>query len=268
MNDICVIGCGWLGLPTARSFVNSGKTVGGSTTGTGKLASLAVAGIDPFIYRLGEGLESTIPQVKTYIVNIPPSSVDNYDKHLESLIGYINSLEARLIFCSTTSVYPDVDQKFAENGHAPESLLNMAVPDEARHGTRRSTLLRAEMIAEQVPGCTILRLAGLYGAGRHPITYLSGRTALKSPHAPVNLVHLTDVVATLTRVVESGQSPSIMNVVSGQHPSRRDYYEHIARQKGLPLPGFDETDLSGGKTIDNTRLAEFLGYDPPLRDPD
>ena len=42
---IAVVGCGWLGFPLAKNFVELGNTVIGTTTSSEKLSDLQEAGI-------------------------------------------------------------------------------------------------------------------------------------------------------------------------------------------------------------------------------
>ena len=54
MNKISILGCGWLGLPLAKSLLSKGHEIKGSTTSESKLEMLKNAGILPFQIQLEE----------------------------------------------------------------------------------------------------------------------------------------------------------------------------------------------------------------------
>ena len=49
MTQISILGCGWLGFPLAKRFIEEGYSVNGSTTSESKLSVLENAGINPFL---------------------------------------------------------------------------------------------------------------------------------------------------------------------------------------------------------------------------
>ena len=52
MKQISILGCGWLGLPLAKSLLEKGFSINGSTTSFEKISILDKAGITPFIVSL------------------------------------------------------------------------------------------------------------------------------------------------------------------------------------------------------------------------
>lgn len=260
---ICVIGCGWLGFPLAKRLIAEDFEVFGTTTSTDKLQLLGNSSIKPVLYTIGS--EAPLPQVDVYFVNVPPSGVDNYLRALERLGDSIPQA-SRLIFCSTTSVYRDTPNHWCkESDIRPGVTPDDPDLDIARHGTPRRTLILAEGIIANHPNHLILRLAGLYGGERHPVKYLSGRTNLAAPNAPVNLIHLDDLIDIGLRVITHPPDFKAMNVCSGEHPTRKDYYSIVAQERFLPAPEFNLDDTATGKVIDNSLLVNFMGYNPPLR---
>lgn len=259
----CIIGCGWLGLPLATKLAAEDFMAYGTTTSSEKLPVIESHGVNPILYSLGSELK--LPTADTYFVNIPPSSVADYLPALQRLMDQIPRT-SHLIFCSTTSVYRDTpDHWCLESDVEPGVLPDDPDLDAARHGTPRSTLILAEGIVAQHPNHLILRLAGLYGAGRHPVKYLSGRSGLSSPNAGVNLIHLHDLIEIGFRAISTPPGINVMNVCSGEHPTRKDYYTQQAQLLGITPPLFNSNDLSTGKLIDNSILVDYIGYNPPLR---
>lgn len=262
-----MIGCGWLGLPLAIHLHKNGHQVSGSTRSSSRFEALEMHGIHPFRFDFDLPEEGILPDADITIVTVPPSSSSSY-LHALSVISRDLDPDNHLIFCSTTSVYQDRDGLVCtEAAIAPGDLSSLDDLDTARHGTPRRVLIEAEGIISSHKNHTILRLAGLYGPGRHPIKYLSGRTNLSKPHAPVNLIHQSDIIHLVDVLVGTGDRPDVINVCAGQHPTRMEYYTEVARSLGLPVPHFNLSDSSGGKIIDNQRLIALLGYDPALREP-
>jgi nucleoside-diphosphate-sugar epimerase len=260
---ICVIGCGWLGFPLAKRLISTNFEVFGTTTSSEKLKTLENAGINPVLYALGSA--SPIPVADVYFVNVPPSGVVDYLDALKSLVLQIPT-SARLIFCSTTSVYRDLpDYECLESDVQPGVIPDDPDLDVARHGTPRRTLIQAEGIVAQHPDYLILRLAGLYGGDRHPVKYLSGRANLSTPNARVNLIHLDDLIETGLKVITNAPHFKVMNVCSGEHPTRKEYYIKAAIDRDLTPPEFNLKDTSTGKIIANSLFVNFMGYNPTLR---
>jgi nucleoside-diphosphate-sugar epimerase len=260
---ICIIGCGWFGLPLAKLLISEDFEVLGTTTSHDKLQSLESSGISPVLYSLGTN--TPIPKADVYVVNVPPSGVPEYLSALERLV-YQLPVASRLVFCSTTSVYRDTPNHWClESDVQPGILPDDPDLDTARHGTPRQTLILAEGIVARHPYYLILRLAGLYGGDRHPVKYLSGRTNLSTPNAPVNLIHLDDLIETGLNVITNPPDFKVMNVCSGDHPSRKEYYTKVALVRNLAPPEFNMEDTMTGKLIDNSRLVLYMGYNPPLR---
>lgn len=260
---VCIIGCGWLGFPLAKRLISENFEVFGTTTSPEKLKTLEESGVKPVLYSIGSS--ASLPQASVYFVNIPPSGVEEYVLALEHMVESLPAA-SRLIFCSTTSVYRDVpDHWCQESDIQPGVIPNDPDLDAARHGTPRRTLILAEGIVARYPNHLILRLAGLYGGDRHPVKYLSGRTGLSTPNAQVNLIHLDDLIETGLQVIANPPDFRVINVCSGEHPTRKEYYTGISNVRGLTPPGFNLDDTTTGKLIDNSLLVSFLGYNPPLR---
>jgi nucleoside-diphosphate-sugar epimerase len=256
---IAIIGCGWLGTPLAERFVGAGHTVFGTTTRPGKLPDLAARGIRPSVLDLNSGTVN-VPPADTYVVDIPPSGVERYHEQIRRLAEAIPAAARLVVFCSTTSVYPDEDRTMTEADVPPGQVLRSGDANDAPHGTRRGDLLAAEGAFAERDNHLVLRLAGLYGNDRHPVAYLAGRTGVPRPLAPVNMIHRHDLVAVVHRLVDLGITGEVFNACSDRHPTRQAFYTAAARARGLPLPVFDERDTRGGKRVDSGKLIRRLGY--------
>jgi nucleoside-diphosphate-sugar epimerase len=264
--SIAIVGCGWLGTPLAERLVARGFTVYGTTTATDKIQLLNSKGIHASILRLGSTNSSNdpMPIADIYIVNIPPSGISDYASVMTEFAKSIPESCKQIIFCSTTSVYPDISSVLTESLIPPDYSIVGRQEDEARHGTKRSELLKAENAFWRLGKTTIMRLAGLFGGDRHPVRFLSGKQNLSSPQSRVNLVHLNDLAACIERVIDLEIRNEIINVCASEHPKRKDYYTAMAEKFEIPTPTFDESDTSTGKIISNEKLIQITGITPSL----
>ncbi len=74
---ISILGCGWLGLPLAKSLLSKDYEVKGSTTSESKLEVLKNAGISPFQIQLEEhqiigNIEDFLKETDVLVIDIPP----------------------------------------------------------------------------------------------------------------------------------------------------------------------------------------------------
>jgi nucleoside-diphosphate-sugar epimerase len=104
----------------------------------------------------------------------------------------------------------------------------------------------------------ILRLAGLIGANRHPVKYLSGRT-IENGNMRVNLINRKDVINAIIHVIEKDHWNDIFNLCSPEHPSKADYYNAEARKQGIPAPTFLSSDKIG-KEVSSDKIHQELGF--------
>jgi len=256
---IAVLGCGWLGLPLAQALVEEGYAVAGSTTTPSRLLKLRDAGITPYLLELAPTLTATdrdtlhtlLTGVRTLVLNVPPSAAKgHYVELLQPVCDAATACGVRqVLFVSTTGVYPDEPRTLAETDA-------LAAPNAA------SELLQAEYLftGSGAPfAATIVRLAGLIGPRRPPGRFLAGRTDLPKPQAPVNLIHLTDCIGVLCRIIRQSVWGHTFNASAAHHPTRQAFYTLAAQQLSLSPPTFaQEPDL--GKLIDSTLLRQKTGY--------
>lgn len=259
-NTIGIIGCGWLGLPLAKSLLKNGFTVKGSSTSEKKLAILAQEGIEPYKVILSEteiegNIEAFLKNVITLIINVPPklrgTNTENYVAKMQLLHGYIQKTSIKnVVFVSSTSVYGDFDGVVTEN--------TIPKPD-TKSGKQ---LLDAEhiFIVDKNLQSSIIRFGGLISEDRHPITMLSKREHLKNGQHLVNLIHRDDCIRIITAVIEQNWWGEIINGVYPEHPTKKDYYTAEALKRGLNVPEYDEHSSKKGKIISSNWLINVKKF--------
>lgn len=249
-NTIGIIGCGWLGLPLARSLVLSDYKVHGSTTRKNKLKILEEEGINPFLVILGEDsikgqISEFLDQVDILIINVPPGLRANHrENYVRKVMLLHNEIKQsgvkKIIFVSSTSVYGDVESEVTEE------TLPRPVTESGRQ------LLEAEKIFQDDKSIqtTILRFGGLIGPNRHPVSKLSGKKGLSNGNEPVNLIHLNDCIHLIKSVLENNWWDQIFNGVYPEHPTKGTYYCEIADKYRLPRPEYQTHEsTTNGKII-------------------
>jgi nucleoside-diphosphate-sugar epimerase len=229
INKIAVLGCGWLGLPLAKSLISKKYFVRGSTTTVDKLGLLAQSDIAPFLVHLGQ-IESgddiqLFLDADLLIINVPPgrggNQVDEYENRMQILAEEIKkSTVQKVIFVSSTSVYDEINETIDEETQA---LSN------SESGKR---MLAAEEIIKSIPNVqsTIIRMAGLIGPDRHPGRFFAGKENIPGGLVPVNLIHLDDCIGMIEFVIEKNLWGQTYNGVAPSHPFKTDFYS-LASQK-------------------------------------
>jgi nucleoside-diphosphate-sugar epimerase len=260
MKKISILGCGWLGLPLAKSLVAQGFSVKGSTTSEAKLAVLESANIQAYSIRLTENevignLADFLSESEIVIIDIPPKlrgdGAENFVSKIEILIPFIaQSTVNHVVFISSTSVYADDNTIVSENSQ----------PEPDTESGRQ--LLATEKLLQTNTNfkTTIIRFGGLIGENRHPIHFLAGRKNLENPEAPINLIHQNDCIGIIEAVISQNVKGEVFNAVAPYHPSRKEYYTQKAVALGLPLPEFEEEKVSVGKIIASEKTTLMLHY--------
>lgn len=263
---IAVLGCGWLGLPLAKQLHLDGYIVKGSTTRKTRLQELCNVGIEAFeVHLKPEVIKGNITlflkHVDILIVAFPPKLKTTSTIQLDAIITHlaeaINAASVgHIIYISSTAVF--------EDDIAVNNTFRSITEDTPPDGTskRATQLIRAESILKRklLGHLTILRFGGLIGKSRHPITYLAGQRHIKNPEAPVNLIHLEDCIALIQFYIKAN---ICLNVLIGVNPTcktKKQYYQDIATQLGLPLPEFDTKNVSKGKSIYPKHLLNDLKF--------
>ncbi|MBU2526699.1 MAG: SDR family NAD(P)-dependent oxidoreductase [Bacteroidetes bacterium] len=234
---ISILGCGWLGLPLAKSFVEKEFSVKGSTTSPEKTALLEAHQIAPFVIKLYEnsieGEVTDFLKSSFLVIDIPPGlrnhSKENFVKKIAQLQTALEtSAVAHVIFISSTAVFGDYQGTVDEASIAkPES-----------ESGKQLLACEQNLLESKKYKTTVIRFGGLVGPDRHPVVYLSGRKNLPNGNAPINFIHLVDCIGLIHHVVEH-HIFGIVHGVAPKHPQKATYYQKQAAQRHIPEPEFD-----------------------------
>lgn len=257
MKKISILGCGWIGLPLAEQCVQHGWEVKGSTTRIEKFDLLTNKGIQPYLIQADEPIPATdFFDSPICLINIPPKSktkgAGHAQKQLEHILSHIQGT-TWVIFISSTSVYPDtydwVTESDADPAHPLVELENS--------------------LLSKVPHALILRCGGLMGLDRLPGKYVQGKVLDHGGKAPVNYVHQQDVIRAIQTALETKPGVGgIYNIVSPEHPTRREVMEISCQRHQWPLPQFKEdAEVEPFKLVSGEKFYQAFDFEYHWPDP-
>jgi nucleoside-diphosphate-sugar epimerase len=203
-------------------------------------------------------IDSFLKNSEILIIDIPPKlrsiSSENFVKKIQNLFPFIEKSKIeKVIFISSTSVYSD----------ASSTALRVTESTKPNPETESGKqLLATEILLQSNENfkTTVVRFCGLIGDDRHPIHFLAGRKNIENPEMPINLIHQEDCIGIIQTIIEQDCFGESFNAVAPFHPSRKEYYTQKALEQNLPLPEFDQTKISIGKTILSDKLGITLDY--------
>jgi len=255
---ISLLGCGWLGFPLALNLISRGFRVKGSTTSQEKLAIFKEAGIDPYLVQFNSlGNDPDLYDfldADVLIISVPPGrrSIDglaNYRKMAKTIKDQLAiSKVSKLIFISSTSVYPESNAtltEFSEADPETESGIVLKETEDLLSG------LDMKVIS--------LRLSGLIGPNRMPGRFFAGKTNVPNGLAPVNMIHLDDVISLINCLIESETAGGVYIGCSPSHPCKEEFYSLAARVEQLAPPTFIPEKLRW-KLISSERTESELNF--------
>ncbi|RYU94993.1 NAD(P)H-binding protein [Emticicia agri] len=259
MKTISIIGCGWLGLPLGKYLSEKDYLVKGSTTHPEKLAILQENGVEPYLLKLNPQLEceyvDNFLDSEVLIINIPPKiSLQKTDAHVEQIANLLkvveNSSIKKIIYISSTSVYPELNREVVE-----EDVLTPET-------SASPTMVKAEnLLRDFTADVTILRAAGLMGYDRIPAKYFAGWKGLTTGDIPVNYIHRDDVIRIIETVIEKNIWGDTFNIVSPIHPIRKEIYIRNCEELGFEMPEFVASPTPQPyKIISPDKWLEKSGY--------
>ncbi|WP_178986266.1 NAD(P)H-binding protein [Winogradskyella helgolandensis] len=260
--QISIMGCGWLGLSLAQKLVKEGYIVNGSTTTKSKLQEFQKQRINPFLITLTEtsisgDYSKFLTGSDTVIINIPPGlRKDSTKNHVEEIKHLIPEIEKHkiknILYISSTSVFED-----AVNFPV---ITAKKIPNATSNNGKQLIAIEQMLQANSNFKTTILRFGGLIDETRHPSKFLSGKTNISNPEAPINLIHKTDCIAIISSILKNGFWNITLNAAYPKHPNKESYYKEHCERNNLPLPIFSTSGESKGKIIDSKIMVQLLNY--------
>lgn len=274
--EIVVLGCGYVGGAVARAVAARGAHVHALTRNAGQAARLRDAGIAVVEADLaGADWHRRMPSRVDGVLNCVSSGGGGVDGYRHSYVDGMRSVArwaqggkiGTFIYTGSTSVYPQgdgavVDESASTGGDSERAAL----------------LVEAERL---VPAGAwsrwfILRLAGIYGPGRHHLLdqLRAGETLSGDGAHRLNLVHRDDIVAAVLAAWAAPASVrnEIVNLADDAPATKREVAAWLAARLGLPAPRFDPSApsrrraVTPDRVIANAKAARVLGWRPAHAD--
>ncbi len=244
MNRISILGCGWLGKPLATSLLENGFSVKGSTTSEEKIASLESLGIETHIVNISEFEEyDAFLQSDILIIAITSKDIDGF----ENLIAQIqNSPVQKVIFISSTSVYPRINKVMTEEDEVVQNHPLVEIENLFRENTFFET--------------TIIRFAGLFGGERHPANWFKNGREIPQPEGFVNMIHQEDCIEIIHEIINQNCWNETFNACANHHPTREQFYIKARESKGFEAPVFKQEKVFEWKIISSDKVQRVLNY--------
>jgi nucleoside-diphosphate-sugar epimerase len=254
---ISILGCGWYGLALAKTLLQMGLKVKGSTTSPQKTEALAAEGIDPYLVNFAansETYQDGFFNCDTLLIAIPPKAragegADFIPKIKGMIKAIIHHQIKKVIFISSTSVYADLNTEVDENTAPQPNTESGKILFAAEN------LLKDETVFET----TIIRFAGLIGPGRNPGRFFAGKKNIPNGEAPVNLIHLDDCIGLTKAILSKDAFGCLFNGCSPDHPTKSQFYTRAAINAGLEKPEFIY-ELKEWKIVNSVNAGLILDY--------
>jgi len=254
-NRIGIIGCGWLGLPLAKTLILNNYKVKGSTTTKNKLEILKKEGIEPYLIEITENsisasINSFLIELDMLIINIPPKirkkGEVNYSNKIQKIINKTSEVK-NIIFISSTSVYGSKQGKI--------SSKTIAEPD-SRNGTE---ILKTENLIKSKNN-TIIRFGGLISEDRNPLKYLIQKDEILNSEAPINYIHLKDCIGIISKVINQNNWGKIYSAVAPFHPTKKEYYDNLCEINNIKKLKFSNKKTVINKEVNDNKILSELKY--------
>lgn len=261
MKRISLLGAGWLGAPLAKQLKEQGHHIKVSVTSGEKANLLEQQGVHSVVVRLGHphqeaALQQLLEDTDLLIITIPPArakqSVEgSYIDKIKSLIPFIEQHNIpELMFTSSTTVY------MSQHGVVDESTVLHPTSDMDQQ------IYTIEQMLLRHPGfnATILRLGALIGEERHPVRYIVQRPLVEDANNPVNMIHQTDIIRFIKRMIEEPLPNEVFNMVAPILKSRREFYTEEANALQLsPLPVFSDNPAADLRRVKGDKIVQRYG---------
>ena len=249
---ILVIGCGYVGLPLAQTLARMGHQVHGT-----RRSEFSAADVTPHALDVTDPSSfEAIPKDFDVIYYTPSSSRGDASVHqavfvdgTAHLLNWLGDAATRLIFTSSTSVYPQTDGNWVDETANHDGATGTAI-----------NLLQAEALFQESPQlATILRVAGIYGPERGYLyrQFLKDEAVITQGGSRwINMIHRDDVVSALVTALNI--PPGIYNVSDDEPLTQRAFFEWLAKELDKTVPPEGEVQkrkrAATNKRVSNAKL--------------
>lgn len=257
MKKVLIIGCGDVGLRTARLAKESGAKVTAVVRTEENRRKLEKEGFAALTGDLD--FPSAIPALPTrgaaVLYFVPPPGEGIGDARAACFCDAIASGEepARIVYISTSGIYGDCGGRLVTEGTPANPQT-----DRARRRLAAEDCLRG-WGARRGVSVIVLRVSGIYGPGRLPIERIrAGQPVLAEAESPwSNRIHADDLARVCIAAAEKGEGGDIFNVSDGRPGTMTEYFNAVADACGLPRP--PQLSLAEARCVMTPLMLSYLG---------
>ena len=272
MSDYTIIGCGDIGFRVAKELIANGNQVQATAHFEEGTKVLESAGIKTVIANFD--FRDDVPDIAMngqqvfYFMSPQGGGLSDYRMFNFCRLLTAENCPSKIVYISTSGVYGDCGGEEVTE----ETPVN---PQTSRAKRRVHAEGQLQSKAEQLGfELVILRVTGIYGPGRLPISQLKkGHEVLRPEEAPAtNRIHSLDLVQISLAAMEKGINGEIYNVCDGDHSSMSHYFMSVAEMYELPQPtqlSWEEAEknmnpltfsfLKESRLMSNAKMVKQLG---------
>ena len=243
MKTFTILGTGWLGLELANQLKDEFKI---KVSARNEEKSKLLVSFGFFTFILNENDFSFLDELldTNYLfINYPPSKFDDYIGFLDKIYKHekIKNIE-KIIFISSTSIYPNIEGNFDEN-----YVIN---------DSNSKIVFEAEKLVENRSD-VIFRVSGLVGGNRY-FGKRSSNKVVEFPKSIINFVHRNDVINATKFIIERNLN-GIFNLCSKEHPTKEEIYTFNSKKYDFLISIFLDNKSFLNRVIDGSKI-EKLGF--------
>ncbi len=276
--SVMIFGCGYVGKALAQHLMRQGVTVGALTRNPQKAEELRALGLSEVIEAELDSHDWHTQLQGQYdaVVNCVSSAgggLAGYRKSYlagqRAILQWARAQPIRsYVYTSSTSVYPQ------EDGVTVDETADTSAAPPTGQVLLESEAVLAESIAQR-GRWYVLRLAGIYGPGRH---YLLNQLREGAGEIPgrgdyaLNMVHLEDIVSAICAALDGRAASGIYNITDDAPTTKAEVLAYLSERLNLPMPIFNPENISerlnrrGGRMphryVSNAKAKAALGWEP------
>lgn len=271
---LVIFGCGYIGAAVATEALAQGMRVAALTRNLTDAHLLREQGIEVVVADLAAtSWHAQIPGAPEFALNCVSAGAGGVEAYRRSYQEGMNSILAwarkcgpvgTLVYTSSTSVYPQSGGEVVDESSPTSDAQE-----------RAAILLQAENALREARDAVgrwfILRVAGIYGPGRH---HLLDQVAAGEIHGiaahHLNLAHRHDIAAAITCCfgAPAHVANEIFNVADDAPARKGDVVRWLAEELQVAVPRFSgephqgRRALTPDRRIANGKLKAMLGWSP------
>ena len=272
MSEFTFIGCGDIGFRVAKELIKKGHQVQATIHYDEGAQVPQSAGIKTIIanFDYREDVPDFSMHGQKLFYSMPPQGGGSSDYRMLNFCRKLSAdnCPSKIVYISTSGVY----------GDCGETLVTEETPVNPQTSRAKRRVSAENQLREQAEKLgfelVILRVTGIYGPGRLPLSQLKkGHEVLRPEDAPrTNRIHSLDLVQICLAALEKGVDGDIYNVCDGESSSMSQYFIAVAEMHGLPQPkqlSWAEAEqvmnpltfsfLKESRQMSNQKLIEKLG---------